>query len=832
MDVVDTIRTSSQSVKGTASCQCELGREKLLTAPPYKQVSIPDNESVNSRLQTAPCARDLQQNRCPISHIIITFKSPLKPNETYTKVFPATTPIKQVKRKLSKLIAVSNNNILLTKNRHVLKEATLLSDLKSDAYGNVVIDVFTKNSEEFSLSAIPKDSYVHDIFYAMVPKKFLPFIAIKFKVKCQNGVFTRSYHSNMTIQEIKKNLGGIFQTRPDNLVILRGGDTLENDVALCNLDYDRYGIVDVELFTTDNTYLNLNNLYKEVPLNDIIQVVVPLDNAIKNVNVEVYSETIKKPFLGGYRNIHTGVIYHHAFSQTPQRPDRVQPENKNCRDTQTAETRDKYYDTSYSRAIQMDCVHAYIPNVTDRILVPRPYEPYDEKMAHLNLKHYATVIQRAFRRHRFRQKVKEWLEECLDRLRRIREEERLEQEANERRLRKDLITKTFPRNREDFDQLYAMVDRWKHAEITRISQLHSKGPKIAEFSLLLDKEVELLRCIESYRIKVKEDSRKIKEKQFLEEISKPIAWYGRDGKVITMETIEIQKAREFKEFYNSYLRCDMRVNERIELLVEMKFSLQEFNHDLTEEIIELLERECDLLIRGCNDHQLEFLRRRTAACIFQLIKTSELNSGVTKCKDIRDYRKMENSKLYFCEMCHQVKSYTDFPLNTRMSGYLVCTSCSWRDVAEKSWIDMTPYKFILRATQRDERKRKCWGSLAFVLQEKDIFYIVDKIWHSRSAISECDDMTQLRLCRWRVKEDWSPWNCFLITTQEMKAHVKLVNPELVYDDELIRKVVNKHKLAKGTFEQLISVNRRFTESGDWHNVRAAATDRVDAVEPC
>lgn len=361
--------------------------------------------------------------------------------------------------------------------------------------------------------------------------------------------------------------------------------------------------------------------------------------------------------------------------------------------------------------------------------------------------------------------------------------------------------------------------------------MHAKGPKIAEFTLLLDKEVELLRCIEAYRVKVKEDSKKIKEKKFLEEISKPVAWYGSDGKLIEMDTIEIQKARKLKELYNSFLREDMDVKERMELLVDMKFALQEFRHPTAEEIITLLDRECDLLVRRCNDHQLEFLRRRIAASVLQLIKTSELNSGVIKCKDIRDYRKMENDRLHFCELCHQVKLYTEFPINSKMRGFVACTSCSWKDVTERLWVDMTPYRFILRAAQRDERRRKCWGSLAFVLQDKDIFFIVEKIWHSHSAISECDDITELRLCRWRVDEDWSPWNCFLVTVQEMKAHLKLEAPEEVYDEELVQKVANKHKLGRANFEQLMKVNKRFSESGDWHAVRAPAVARVDAVEP-
>ncbi|XP_028033352.1 IQ and ubiquitin-like domain-containing protein [Bombyx mandarina] len=825
------IAPDSDCVKGVIACQCELGREKLLTAPPYNRVSSPQDEN-KSRYSTAPCARDIDQNKCPISHVLITFKSPLHPNEVFNKVFPANTAIKYVKKKLAKLLGLSNNNILLTKNRTVLKDSSLVSDLKTDVLGNLVIDVFTKDSEEFSLSSIPKESYVHDLLHAVMPKKkAMPFIAIKFNIRNQNGIFTRSYHSIMKIHEVKKNLAGLFDTAHDNLVLLRREQPLQDRMALLDLDYDKYGIAEVELLTKNNEKLRLEKLYKELPINDVLSVMVPFGNTIKQINVEIFTELIEKPYLGGYRNIFTGIEYHHAYTQTPQKPEKLPPEKKNCRDTQTAEEREKIYDTDYSRATQMNCVKAYIPSVNDKIITPKPYETFEEMKRRLNHDHYASIIQRAFKHYQFRIKVERWLKECRDRINRMREQDQKEQEAMQRRLQRDLVTKTFPKTRQDFDQLYAMVDRWKHAEIARISQLHSKGPKIAEFTLLLDKEVELLRCIEAYRIKIKEDSRKIKEERFLEEISKPVAWYGRSGKLITMDTIEIQRARRLKELYNSFIREDTEVKERLELLVDMKFALQEFRHPLAEEIITLLDQECDLLVRRYNGFQLQFLRQRVAASILRLIKTSELNFGVTKCKDIREYRQMEQSRLYFCELCHQVKGYAEFPLNTKMSGFLVCTSCSWKDVNERSWVDMTPYKFILRAVQREERRRKCWGSLAFVLQEKDIFFIVEKLWHSHSAISECKDITELRLCRWRVNDDWSPWNCFLVTVQEMKAHLKLQNPQDVYDEELVQKVETKHKLAKANFEQLMSVNKRFTESGDWQSVRAPAVARVNAVEP-
>ncbi|KAL4711437.1 hypothetical protein ACJJTC_016191 [Scirpophaga incertulas] len=803
------IAPNPDSVKEVIGCQCELGREKLLTAPPYKRSSSPPGDEALSRYSTAPCARDLEQFKCPISHILVTFKSPMHQNEMFSKVFPASTPMKFVKRKLAKLLSISNSNLLLTKNRTVLKDTSVLSDLKTDALGSLIIDVFTKNSDDFSLSSIPKESYMHDLLHAMLPKKnLIPFIAIKFRVSNQNAVFTRSYHSIMKVHEVKNNLGSLFQVEAENVVLMRSECPLKDRMALYDLDYDKYGIVDVELLMKNNEKLNLDKLYKEIPVNDVLSVMIPYGATVRQINVEIFSELIKKPYLGGYRNIHTGIEYHHAYTQTPQKPEKLPPEKKNCRDTQTAEEKEKIFDTNYSRATQMNTVQAYIPNVNDKIIIPKPYETYDQMIIRLNHNHFASIIQRCFRHYQFRQNVARWLREC-----------------------RDLITKTYPKTREDFDQLYAMVDRWKHAEISRITQLHSKGPKIAEFSLLLDKEVELLRCIEAYRVKVKEDNKKIKEQKFLEEISKPVAWYGKNGKLITMETIEIQKARKLKELYNSFIQDDMDIKERMELLVDMKFALQEFTHPLAEEITTLLDRECDLLVRRCNDHQIDFLRRRVAASVFQLIKTSELNSGVTKCKDIRDFRSMENNRLHFCENCHQVKRFSEFPLNSKMCGFVMCTSCSWKDVSERIWVDMTPYKFILRAVQRDERRRKCWGSIAFVLQEKDIFFIVEKLWHSHSAISECNDLTELRLCRWNVKEDWSPWNCLLVTVQEMKAHLKLEAPDEVYDDEFVQKVKNKHKLARANFEQLTSVNKHFTESGDWQNIRAPAVTRCDGVPP-
>ena len=54
-------------------------------------------------------------------------------------------------------------------------------------------------------------------------------------------------------------------------------------------------------------------------------------------------------------------------------------------------------------------------------------------------------------------------------------------------------------------------------------------------------------------------------------------------------------------------------------------------------------------------------------------------------------------------------------------------------------------------------------------------YLVENIWNSQSALSAHDDLFDLVLVRWNKLEEWSPWNCILLTKEEASAHDKLQN---------------------------------------------------------
>lgn len=299
------IAPDPECLKEVVACQCNLGNEKVFTAPPIRRVQVSDNVT---RFPTAPCARETDIYKCPTTHILVTFKSPKYPDEVFNKVFPYSTPIKLIRRKIAKYVRMSYSNIVLTQNRTTLKDESLLCEVNSDAIGQVTIDVFAKDKEFFTLSAITKDNYVEDLLKAIAPeKKAIQFVAIKFKIRNQNGIFTRSYHSIMKVHEVKKTLAALFQCEPDNLILLREDAPLLDRMALMDLDYDIYGNIDLELLTKNGEKLRLEKVYKEIPINDVMTVMVPIGTKLKKLNVEIFYEPIHKPFLGGYKNIHTGI---------------------------------------------------------------------------------------------------------------------------------------------------------------------------------------------------------------------------------------------------------------------------------------------------------------------------------------------------------------------------------------------------------------------------------------------------------------------------------------------------------------------------------------------
>ena len=133
-------------------------------------------------------------------------------------------------------------------------------------------------------------------------------------------------------------------------------------------------------------------------------------------------------------------------------------------------------------------------------------------------------------------------------------------------------------------------------------------------------------------------------------------------------------------------------------------------------------------------------------------------------------------------------------------------------------MDISIYRAILRSIRREERKLGAIASYAFIIQENDIKYIVENIWHGHSVLSQCNQRTELRLPRWTTADDWSPWNCVCLTDAEARAHSKIHYLDRYYDANIMKNIQSKHALAKTAFRQLKEVDNSFVESGDWWSV--------------
>lgn len=149
-------------------------------------------------------------------------------------------------------------------------------------------------------------------------------------------------------------------------------------------------------------------------------------------------------------------------------------------------------------------------------------------------------------------------------------------------------------------------------------------------------------------------------------------------------------------------------------------------------------------------------------------------------------------------------------MHSRQKDYDLCHKCS---SLKTSKTDLSVYRAILRGIQRDERRRGAFASLAFIIQETDIKYIIENIWHGISILSQCS--TDLRLPRWNINEEWSPWNCICLTDTESRIHIICNDLSQIYGEKIMKDCLSKHSLAKSTYGHLKKMDESFVQTGDW-----------------
>lgn len=279
--------------------------------------------------------------------------------------------------------------------------------------------------------------------------------------------------------------------------------------------------------------------------------------------------------------------------------------------------------------------------------------------------------------------------------------------------------------------------------------------------------------------------------------SKTVVVTKKNGKKLFIETLETSQAKQFMELFISLKRNDLGKDKRIELLLKLQETLEEFKEtDLTKPVIDLLKRELTLLKDvQLNDDQLKMLRKRIEINVQWILKQPEINPAIAKLS--------KPVNLIKCYNCSKLKTLDKFDIKSDLIKMTTCKDCKYLHQIIITQINLTPYQDILKNIKIAEAELCATSSIAYVFSKEDVYYLVTMIWKGKSAISESKNLIHLRLVRWDNKRDWSPSNTILLTVQEAYDHSKIQNINSNYAKTFIESVNVKHIIAKKYFKDII-----------------------------
>lgn len=92
-------------------------------------------------------------------------------------------------------------------------------------------------------------------------------------------------------------------------------------------------------------------------------------------------------------------------------------------------------------------------------------------------------------------------------------------------------------------------------------------------------------------------------------------WEAETGEVVEVETPFTTRARELMELYVGLSSPPSSLDERLDVLLHVKWTVKEFDCKLTREIAELIDREADMLNRGRKSLALQGVVFSRVGCI-------------------------------------------------------------------------------------------------------------------------------------------------------------------------------------------------------------------------
>ncbi|XP_020295604.1 IQ and ubiquitin-like domain-containing protein isoform X2 [Pseudomyrmex gracilis] len=522
----------------------------------------------------------------------------------------------------------------------------------------------------------------------------------------------------------------------------------------------------------------------------------------------IEDQKIPKPYLGGWRHKITGIEYVNAASQTGPPPRQISRNNVCSRAVQCVQTKDGVTQSLRHRATQMWRNDCNISNEMDKYVTVKPYKTWR------NLDEQARIIQRNYRAYKLSKYTREYAQTYRTMLEQYAKHEEEKAIANKMRHKQNILRQIYPRSRADFDMLYSLIEKWRFDRLKDVKSRFFKAAQRAEGYRILEKTVEMFNHIDKRKQVVKSSRRKQRVLRFLTLNCKSSRWIGYKGQVTEMITLRTQKAREFKGFYDALSNRDIGAEERKKLLIKLKQSLGMHICNEAIDLLYLLDQEIALLNREMKNLSLDYLNERITYSYVNFVKMHSVCGCecVDEISESSELREPLEIKTKFCRSCFKLVPYDKFLSHTRTNKLLVCANCSSLSRRNIAHINFDPYVFILNYVRTEEERRGSVSFLAFMMQEHDIYHLVNNIWRGQSVVSKNQDLFFLRLVRYKKDIEWSPWNCILLTENEADAHCHINDPATVYSKHLINQINLAHQIAKNYFKRLIIFEKEFRES--------------------
>lgn len=360
---------------------------------------------------------------------------------------------------------------------------------------------------------------------------------------------------------------------------------------------------------------------------DKIDVKVSLPSGDYFFPVQIVKVQGRKPYLGGFRNKLSGAVYHHGNSQTPSEVRKVVRDTQklSTRDTQTYETRTLSIQTRRECGTQMDRTDHFIDNSRDKILSPKKYTTADELLIIKKIK--TVIMQRYWRGYKARCRANDIRRRNREYAQKIQEDEETRRVEMCNKRDGDMKRRLHPSNNADFEILYNELDSWRKEEIAKIKAAtgaNSEERRLAMAELLAN-ETKSLQSIQRLKLMAHKEIHAEKTGKMLDLMSRPHRWQLSNGEVAHVHTPATKRAQELLELHQALNNHMVLLDERLNILLQVKWTVQEFDNSLSRDIADLIDRESDLLNRGRSVKSVEKLRIRLSTLFLQFIENPLYN---------------------------------------------------------------------------------------------------------------------------------------------------------------------------------------------------------------